>query len=63
MDRRVLRTNCELWPVVGYFTTVTLVKLSCQFHAFFCAWYFLLDFQKDQVYRMGPLIDAESDPT
>ena len=55
--------NIELWPVVGYFTTVTLVNSSL-----FCAWYFLSDlitnlffeyFQEDQVYRMGPLIDAE----
>ena len=63
MDRMGFWPNIELWPVVGYFTTVTLVNSSL-----FCAWYFLSDlitnlffeyFQEDQVYRMGPLIDAE----
>jgi hypothetical protein len=63
MDRMGFWPNIELWPVIGYFTTLTLVILSL----FLCL-VFLIRFdnklifeyfQEDQVYRMGPLIDAE----
>ena len=49
---------------VGYFTTVTLVNLSpflpgISLSDLITNLFFYYYFQEDQVYRMGPLIDAE----
>ena len=46
LDRRIFRSHCELWLMLGCFTTLTIIKLhlfynQCKISRLFYAWYFL----------------------